>query len=85
MPVLGDSRSLRLSEMIWQFGILSHRYTKLLLADRKTLITALAQAGVIGLLLAMDFGAGDGGAPHDSSLLFLLGISALWLGCNNAS
>lgn len=85
MPVLGDPRSLRLTEIVRQFGILAHRYTKLLLADRKTLATALAQAGVIGLLLAMVFGAGDGGAPHDSSLLFLLGISALWLGCNNAS
>jgi ABC-type multidrug transport system ATPase subunit len=74
-----------IAETVRQFGILTRRYTKLLLSDRKTLGIALAQSAVIGLLLALVFGTYDSPDPRDSSLLFLLGISAFWLGCNNAS
>jgi len=71
-----------------QFGILTSRLSKLLVADRKTLTIAFAQSGLIGLFLVLVFGKLAVGMPPDPklfSLLFFLGISCFWCGCNNAS
>ncbi len=85
VPTPAEERASGLAETVRQFGILTRRYAKLLLADRKTLGMALAQAAVVGVLLALVFGHYDSPDPRDASLLFLLGISAFWFGCNNAS
>jgi len=71
-----------------QFGILTSRLSKLLVADRKTLAIAFAQSGLIGVFLVLVFGKLAIGIPPDPklfSLLFFLGISCFWCGCNNAS
>jgi len=85
VPTTHEERGGGVGETVRQFGILTRRYAKLLLADRKTLGMALGQAAVVGVLLALVFGRYDSPDPRDASLLFLLGISAFWFGCNNAS
>src|SRR5262249_35569932 len=70
-----------------QFSILTSRFSKLLAADRKTLTIAFAQSGLIGVFLVLVFGSSPGPAmdPKQFSLIFFLGISCFWCGCNNAS
>lgn len=74
-----------LPEIQRQFGILTSRFSKLLAADRKTLGIAFAQSALIGLFLVMVFGKLDATDPKQFSLIFFLGISCFWCGCNNAS
>ena len=71
-----------------QAAILLHRNTTLLLADRRTLAMAAVQSALIGGLMGYafgDFGAGLERINAQNALLLLLGLSAIWLGCNAAS
>jgi len=76
-------------ETIRQCRILTSRYFRLLCADRGTLKLAAAQSALIGLFLVMVFGRTVEPGPQQHllqlSLLFFLGISCFWCGCNNAS
>jgi len=77
-----------LLEPLRQFGILVQRNVRLLLAERRSLIMAATQSVVIGLLLGFafqDMGAGPVAETSRGSLMLLLGLSALWFGCNGAS
>ena len=65
-----------------------HRNTRLLLADRRTLVMAAVQSVLIGGLIGYAFGrfgAGQERVAAENALLLLLGLSAIWLGCNAAS
>ena len=68
-----------------QFGILARRYAHLVFSDRKTLGLAAAQSLLVGVLLILVFGTVGTSGPKPYYLLFFLGISSLWYGCNNAS
>jgi ABC-type multidrug transport system ATPase subunit/pSer/pThr/pTyr-binding forkhead associated (FHA) protein len=74
-----------LPEVKRQFGILTSRFSKLVSADRKTMGIAFAQTGLIGIVLVLVFGTLGRLDPKQLSLLFFLGISCFWCGCNNAS
>ena len=74
--------------IVRQGAILLHRNTKLLLADRRTLVMAFVQSVLIGSLIGYafgTFGAGQERVNAENALLLLLGLSAIWLGCNAAS
>lgn len=75
-------------EIFRQAAILCGRNAKLKLADRRGLLLALVQALIIGGLLGYafsDFGGGAQEVQSKISLLTLLGMSSLWIGCNSAS
>lgn len=74
-------------EILRQLGILTIRQAKLLLADRRSLAIAAAQSVVIALSVALVFGAGieNEPGPKQQALMFFLGISCFWFGCNNVS
>jgi hypothetical protein len=73
------------SEWFRQLVILSRRLTALTLADRKTLFYNLLQGVVIGVLLPLVFETLPDPDPREYPMMFLLGVSAFWFGCNNAS
>ncbi|NOT55272.1 MAG: FHA domain-containing protein [Deltaproteobacteria bacterium] len=93
----GQGQRGRLHEVWRQFWILIQRLGKILLADRPTMAIAAIQAVLVGVLLPLVFGADasletitpvDQHTPPNTkpfSLVFLLGISCLWYGSNNAS
>ena len=69
-------------------AILLHRNTRLLLSDRRTLVMAAVQSVLIGGLIGYafgNFGTGQERVNAENALLLLLGLSAIWLGCNAAS
>jgi hypothetical protein len=71
-----------------QFGILSRRNLELITADRRGLAMAASQSILIGLFVGFafsDFGAGYEVVNSQNALLLLLGLCAIWLGCNAAS
>ena len=71
-----------------QGRILSHRNTRLLLTDHRTLVMAAVQSVLIGGLVGYAFGTFGVGLERvsaENALLLLLGLSAIWLGCNAAS
>jgi ABC-type multidrug transport system ATPase subunit len=71
-----------------QGAILLHRNTRLLLSDRRTLVMAAVQSVLIGGLMGYafgNFGTGQERINAENALLLLLGLSAIWLGCNAAS
>ena len=71
-----------------QAAILLHRNTRLLLSDRRTLVMAAVQSVLIGGLIGYafgNFGTGQERVNAENALLLLLGLSAIWLGCNAAS
>lgn len=77
-----------LRRIIRQSRILLDRNVTLLLADRRTLKMAAIQSLLIGGLIgyAFDsFGVGQERVTSENALLLLLGLSAIWLGCNAAS
>jgi ABC transport system ATP-binding/permease protein len=84
-------RELRLvapSHIVNQAATLLHRNARLLLADRRTLVMAAVQSVLIGGLIGYAFGrfgAGQERVAAENALLLLLGLSAIWLGCNAAS
>ena len=83
--LMGNAKTAKMirAEALRQFLILSRRNLSLLSRDIKTLAIAFAQSLMIAALLILAFEKMD--AAEQYSLLFLLGISAFWLGCNNAS
>jgi ABC-type multidrug transport system ATPase subunit len=86
-PVLAATL-VKLRRIIGQGVILLHRNTKLLLADRRTLVMSTLQSVLIGGLIGYafgNFGAGQEQVNAQNALLLLLGLSAIWLGCNAAS
>jgi ABC-type multidrug transport system ATPase subunit len=71
-----------------QAAILLHRNTRLVLSDRRTLVLAAVQSVLIGGLIGYafgNFGTGQERVNAENALLLLLGLSAIWLGCNAAS
>ena len=71
-----------------QFVILSRRNANLIVADRRGLAMAAAQSILIGVLVGYafnDFGSGFEVVSSQNALLLLLGLCAIWLGCNSAS
>ncbi len=68
-----------------QFLVLASRYLDTTLADRRTLAMAAIQSVVIGAFLRLVFGSDAPAPPKEYMLLFLLGVSAFWFGCNNAA
>jgi ABC transport system ATP-binding/permease protein len=71
-----------------QAVILLHRNARLLLSDRRTLVMATVQSVLIGVLIGYafgNFGTGQERVNAENALLLLLGLSAIWLGCNAAS
>jgi ABC-type multidrug transport system ATPase subunit len=86
--ILSRGRSNGWRESVRQFGILSRRGAALLMADRRNLLMAAIQSTVIGTLMGLafqDFGTEYQRTPSTVAMLMLLGIAALWLGCNGAS
>ena len=83
-----DPVFVALLRVMRQVGILLHRNTILLLSDRRTLLMAAAQSVLIGGLMGYAFGyfgTGQERVNAENALLLLLGLSAIWLGCNSAS
>ncbi|MEO0465642.1 MAG: ATP-binding cassette domain-containing protein [Pseudomonadota bacterium] len=71
-----------------QFAILVHRNTRLVMADKRYLAMALIQSVMIGGLVGYaysDLGQEALAITSRISLLMLLGMSSLWLGCNTSS
>lgn len=82
VPRLGRGR-----ESIHQFNVLLRRNIRLLLADRRSIALAAAQSLAVGLLLGYafkDLGPEPLTVRSEAALLLLLGITALWMGCNSA-
>jgi ABC-type multidrug transport system ATPase subunit len=83
-----DPAFIALRRVLRQAAILLHRNTILLLSDRRTLVMAAAQSALIGGLMGYafgNFGEGQERVNAENALLLLLGLSAIWLGCNAAS
>ena len=83
-----DPAFVTLRRVARQAAILLHRNTTLLLSDRRTLVMAAAQSVLIGGLMGYafgNFGTGQERVNAENALLLLLGLSAIWLGCNAAS
>ena len=72
-----------------QFFILTRRYTELVVRDRVNLLVLILQAPVIAIILGIVAGANVFEPGHKFStaqqVLFMLGISGVWLGTNNAA
>ena len=88
LPHPCDPAFTTLLRVVRQAAILLHRNTTLLLSDRRTLVMAAVQSALIGGLMGYafgNFGAGQERVNAENALLLLLGLSAIWLGCNAAS
>lgn len=71
-----------------QFSVLFRRNVALLAADRGTLGLVFAQALIIGLFVGWalsDMGEGMMAITSRKTLLMLLVVSSIWMGCNGAS
>lgn len=71
-----------------QFSLLTRRYVKILVQDRKNLLVLLLQAPVIAVLLALITSAGvfqSSNGPFDAQkVVFLLAVVTIWFGISNA-
>jgi ABC-type multidrug transport system ATPase subunit/pSer/pThr/pTyr-binding forkhead associated (FHA) protein len=69
-----------------QTSLLSSRYLRVTLADKPAMLMILTQCLLVALSLVMLYGnvRNDAG-PKLASLLFLLGVTAFWFGCNNSA
>jgi len=92
MPKRDASSAWRrdLGEFRAQVGVLTSRALKLYVSDRQALWIALGQSALVAVVLALVFAGMEGAAAparaeFERSLLFLIGVSCLWFGCNNAS
>ena len=79
-------------QVVWhQTRVLTRRYLSVQLADRRFVAMMLGQCVLLAFLFVVFFGDIDRfddlrkQASSSSQLLFLLAISCLWLGCNNAA
>ena len=79
--------SQRLESFARQTGILAKRYSRLQLADFRSLATFFGQCVVVALLLVFFYGDPNRTekAFRCGNVVFLLSISCLWFGCNNAA
>ena len=82
--------SQQLESFARQAGILAKRYSRLQLADLRSLGTFFGQCVLVALLLVIFYGDLERislptRAYRCGNLVFLLGISCLWFGCNNAA
>jgi hypothetical protein len=68
-----------------QLVVLCERYIDVTIADWRTLAMAGLQSIVIAAFLRLVFGAYTAHTPREALLVFLLGVSAFWFGCNNAA
>lgn len=80
-PVRASERRADLA----QLRVLVARYLDIVRADKATLVMAALQSIVIGVLLRLVFGGAKLPPPLEYQLVFLLGVSAFWFGCNNAA
>jgi ABC-type multidrug transport system ATPase subunit/pSer/pThr/pTyr-binding forkhead associated (FHA) protein len=86
-PPLGQ----RFGAVARQTGILGSRYLRLQMTDLAALATILGQCLLVAFLLIIFYGDLDAislpakRAAHCGKLSFLLAISCLWFGCNNAA
>ncbi|MFM7166649.1 MAG: FHA domain-containing protein [Planctomycetaceae bacterium] len=93
--VSADSpQSAPLSELLLrivrQAGLLSGRYLQILWADRRALLMMLGQCLLVAFLVVVMFGDVSSEelpqqASKSASIMFLLAISSVWFGCNNAA
>jgi ABC-type multidrug transport system ATPase subunit len=86
-PVAADQDTLvtRATEAARQFAVLVRRYGSLVFSDKKTVGLAAMQSLMVGVALTIVFGSVDARSPKQSPLLFFLGVSCFWYGCNNAA
>jgi len=83
--------SQRLEHVMRQTGILVRRYGRLLFADLPSVAMLLGQCLLVAFLLIVFYGDLDTisllpqRAAQCGKLSFLLAISCLWFGCNNAA
>lgn len=71
-----------------QFGILTRRYLRIMLGDRRTLMILLMQAPIIAgilLLVAKEDALLNVGSSHGRLVLFLLALVAVWFGILNSA
>ncbi|HEY4304506.1 MAG TPA: FHA domain-containing protein [Gemmatimonadaceae bacterium] len=68
-----------------QLPVLCERYLEVTIADLRTLGMAGLQSIVIAGFLRLVFGTDAAHTPREALLVFLLGVSAFWFGCNNAA
>ena len=73
-----------------QTGLLSTRYLTIMCADWRSLAMMLGQCVLVAVLIVLLFGdIHEQEFPHDAQqsapIMFLLAISAIWFGCNNAA
>ena len=83
-----ESPAVLARRILRQFTILTRRNVDLLVADRQTLTMAAVQSVVIGGLIGYAFGSfgiGMAAVNAKTAMLFLLGLTAIWLGCSGAS
>ncbi len=76
--------------LLRQVGILTGRYLKLQIADMRSLATIFGQCLLVALLLVIFYGdldkvGFDEKAANSGNIAFLLALSCLWFGCNNAA
>lgn len=85
----GGAERRRPAFQFHQLSTLCRRYLTVKLKDRVGTLILLAQAPVIGVLIALVFAPGKHGAmnrlEHMPFALFILTISAIWFGCSNAA
>ena len=68
-----------------QFWTLVRRNTQVLLRDRKSLAAMLAQAPLIGALIAIASTSDEPQNQPTAMALLMMSLSALWFGCSNAA
>lgn len=71
-----------------QVRVLTRRYLDLIISDKRNLALLLLQAPVIGLIIGKVFnpaGPLDVRARVESQVMFILVLSAIWLGCLNSA
>lgn len=81
----GTSPTSPLRTFVRQFPVLSERYLRTVLADWQTLAIALVQPTLVAILVSLVFANTSPGDPGQFGLIFFLGLSSFWYGCNNAS
>jgi len=80
----------RLQLFLHQCRILSGRYLRIQLADQRALAMMFGQCLLVAALLSLLFGNLEKknffeAAKQSPTLLFLMAVSCLWFGCNNAA
>lgn len=76
----------RLATFRRQTSLLTARYLRVMVSDRPALLMMLGQCLLVGMSLIMLFGnIRDDHGPMTAPLLFLLGVTAFWFGCNNSA